>query len=99
MDFLRSWLERSLVYRSFGIFKSPWRQCLSKTNNVAAFSTTTHISIPYDASAIDLPATLPTITEIKSYKQIFNDKSAVKAVAVGPHFIVINGKSFILEEG
>ena len=97
MDLLWGWLSRSLLYRTFDIFKSPRRQRLSKTDYVSAFSSTN--PIPYYASTVDLPATLPNITEIKSSKQIFNGKSDVKVLAVGDHFVVKYGKRLSLEEG
>lgn len=57
------------------------------------------VSIPYYAPADELPTTLPTTSEIENCKEELGNRSAVKVVALGPHFVVKYGKRLKLDEG
>lgn len=48
-------------------------------------------SLPYVADAEILPATLPTVDDIGSAKEIFSDTTGRKVVGVGTHFVVKYG--------
>lgn len=48
-------------------------------------------SLPYVADNRSLPATLPTVYEIESAKEIFSDTTGCKVVGVGTHFVVKYG--------
>ncbi|KIX92091.1 uncharacterized protein Z520_12175 [Fonsecaea multimorphosa CBS 102226] len=57
------------------------------------------ISIPYYASATELPARLPTTKDIERSRGVLSERLTAKVVTVGPHFVVKYGKGIDLEEG
>ncbi|OAP59974.1 hypothetical protein AYL99_04976 [Fonsecaea erecta] len=57
------------------------------------------VSIPYAAEDSDLPAKIPDTTEILSCQRILIERTGVKVVALGHHFVAKYGPAVNLEEG
>ncbi|KAJ4527774.1 hypothetical protein HRR83_000528 [Exophiala dermatitidis] len=60
---------------------------------------TPFIPVPYYVPTIALPAPLPSIVEIEASTEILRERSTVKVVAIGSHYVVKYGETLNLEEG
>ncbi len=78
-----------------------WRQWPSGRNDPerVAASSKIPVSIPYYAPTTDLPAALPTISEIENAQEVLKDRSIVRIVAIRSHFVVKFGEGVNLDEG